>query len=70
MLTTLIGANSLFKLLLEQSQKLHLQRRNKQLFRMDKENVRNIEIHLLDEKGVKYTIEVSPDDAARAQNGK
>jgi len=67
MLTTLIDANFLFKLLLEQSQRLHLQRKNKKLFRMDKENVRNIKIHLLDEKGVKYTIIVSP-DAARAQN--
>jgi len=41
-------------------------------------NIRNFEIHLLDKKGMKYTIKISPDYqnitsaacAARAQNGK
>lgn len=30
----------------------------------------NVEIHLIDETNVKYTIKVSPNDAARAENGK
>lgn len=37
---------------------------------MDQENIKQVEIHLLDEEtGMNYSIKVSPDDAVRAQKG-